>query len=190
MGLQRCDGLLGRERDVDVLDAVVVDLHRELRALDAERVKELALRPVRRDDRDGLGHPAEDDSRSLPLERHRDDAGVELEPDLRQLERPREHEGGAEDGVAGKGELALRREDPDGGVAFAPAGIDEDGFGEVQLARERLERVLWNLRRVGEDGELVSRERPLCEDVHHDEPVNGHGGSKPPKPSTSRPVVD
>ena len=77
--------------------------------------------------RNRLLHPAEDDPRAFALEPHGDDAGAGLEPDLAELERAGEHEGGAERRVPGERHLDPRREDPDPRVR--PVGrrrVDED----------------------------------------------------------------
>ena len=82
-----------------------------------------------------------------------------LEPELVELQRPAEHERRAEDRMPGERQLERRREDPDPRVPVARRRIDEDRLGEVDLARERLQLLLGNLARVGEDGELVAGER-------------------------------
>ena len=187
IGAERRDGVLARKRDVDVLDTVVVDLDGELRALDAEGGEELALSRKRLDRRDVLRHPAEDDPGPFALERDRDDARLRLEPDLRELERAREHERGAEHGVSGERKLAQRREDPERGVALPAAGVDEHRLGEVELARERLQVGLRDLRRVSEDRKLVPGERTLGEDVRDHEAVARHARSKPARRSTVAP---
>src|SRR5438128_6557483 len=76
--------------------------------------------------------------------------------------------------MPGERQLQRRREDPDPRVPLARRGIDEDGLGEVDLARERLQPLLRDLARVGEDGELVARERHVGEDVYDDEAERGH----------------
>jgi hypothetical protein len=85
--------------------AVVVHLDRKLRAVDAERFEEQPGVFERRDRRDRLRHPPEDDPRALALEQHRDDPSAGLEPDLPQLHRPGEHERRAECGMPGERHL-------------------------------------------------------------------------------------
>src|SRR5207237_3053742 len=105
VGLQRGDLRLRAEADVDVLDAVVVELDGELRRLDADRGEQLAGRFVRADLRQRLLHPAEDDTRAVPLEPHRDDPDPALEPDLVELQRRRQYERGPERRMAGERKL-------------------------------------------------------------------------------------
>src|SRR5262245_25025641 len=73
-----------------------------------------------------------------------------------------------------EGQLEGRREDPDLRVAFSFRRVDEDGLGEVDLAGERLQPLLGDPTRVGEDGDLVARERHVGEDVGDDEAEGGH----------------
>ena len=70
--------------------------------------------------------------------------------------------------MARERQLERRREDADPRMPVAGRGVDEDGLGEVDLARERLQPLLGDLARVGEDGELVARERHVGEDVRDD----------------------
>src|SRR5581483_5945627 len=164
-GLHRRDLGLRPERDVHMLEAVVVDLDRQLRARDPERLEQLLLALERRHRRDRLLHPAEHDARPLALQLHRNDAAARLEPDHLELERPGEDEGRTEDRVPRELDLDSRREDPDPRVRAAGAGVDEDGLGEVDLARELLQALLRDRARVGEDGELIAGERGVREDV-------------------------
>ena len=92
-----------------------------------------------------------DPSRSQ-LDRH--DAGAGLEPDLVELERAGQHERGAQDRMPGERQLERRREDADPRIRVAGRRVDEDGLGEVDLARELLQAILGDLARVGEDREL------------------------------------
>ena len=121
------------------------------------------------DGRHGLRHPPEDDPPGLvPLELDRDDAVARLERDHAQLQRRAEDERGAEARVPGERNLVPRREDADAdGAAFARRQ-HEDGLGEPELERQLLHRQLVEVARVGEDGELVARERPVGEDVGED----------------------
>jgi len=73
-----------------MLHPVVVDLDRELRALDAEDLEQLLRLVVRLDRRQRLRHPPEDDPPVLALEPNRDESAKRLQPDL--LERPRRAE--------------------------------------------------------------------------------------------------
>ena len=57
--------------------------------------------------------------------------------------------------------------------------IDEDRLAELHLARERLELLLRDLARVGEDGDLVPRERHVGEDVGNDVAEGRHVPSEP-----------
>ena len=103
------------------------------------------------------------------------DARAGLEPDLAELERRGEDERRTERRVAGERELGRRGEDPDPRVTALLRRQHEHGLGEVDLARERLEQLLGDLARVGEDGELVARERRVGEDVGDDVAKVGHG---------------
>ena len=86
--LQRGHVLLGRQRHVDVLDAVVVRLDGKLGALDAQRCEQLGLFLVGLHGGQRLLHPPEcDPARLVALERDRDRARAGLEPDLAELER-------------------------------------------------------------------------------------------------------
>src|SRR5581483_11337580 len=114
---------------------------------------------------DRLLHPAEHDPCALAIELDRDDAAARLEPDHLELERRGEDEGSTEDRVPRELDLDPRREDPDPSVRGAGAGIDEDGLGEVDLARELLQALLRDLPGVGEHGELVAGERGVREDI-------------------------
>ena len=119
-------------------DPVVVNLDGKLRALDAKALEELRLSVVRLNRRQRLLHPAEDDAQLVALEPDGDDPHAGLEANLPQLERPGEHEGGAEDRMSGKRHLGRRREDADASVALALGLVDEDRLAEVHLARDRL----------------------------------------------------
>ena len=145
--------------------AEVVQLHRKLRPRDADRREQLRLVVVGPPRRDRLLHPAEDDPGALALEQHRHDAGARLEPDLDELERRAEHERGSEDRVPRERQLGRRGEDPDPHVPVRLRPVDVDRLGQVQLPRQRLEHVLGQVGRVGEDRELVARQRPVGEDV-------------------------
>src|SRR5689334_15994648 len=71
-------------------------------------------------------------------------------------------------------QLDRRREDPDPRVPTLLGRQHEDGLGQVQLARERLELVLAQLAGVGEDRERVPLERRVREDVGDDVPEAAH----------------
>ena len=62
--------------------------------------------------------------------------------------------------MPGERELARGREDPHPHVPVGLGRVDEHRLGEVHLPREPLQLRLRDLPRVGEDGELVARERP------------------------------
>ena len=97
-----------------------------------------------------------------------------LERDRPELERRAEHERRAEARVAGERELVPRREDPDPHGPALARRQHEDGLGEAELERERLHRQLVEVARVGEDGELVARERRVGEDVGEDVAERAH----------------
>src|SRR5439155_9937308 len=162
------------DTDVDVPEPVVVELHRQLRVLDSERVEQRRLALVRLDRRQRLAHPAEDDACALALEPDGNDAGTRLEVDLVQLERASEDEGRAERRMARERDLDNRREDAYACVPFARGGVHEHRLGEVRLPRQRLQQLLGELARVGEDRELVALERPVGEDVADDVAVATH----------------
>jgi hypothetical protein len=148
---------------------VVVELDRELRALDAERLEECGRVGIRLDDRNRLLHTAEDDAAPLvAIELDRDDPAGRFQPNLPELERRREDEGRTEGRVTGEGDLGGRGEDPDPRVPARFRGVDEDRLGEVDLAGQPLELLLGEFPRVGEDGHLIARERRVGEDVGDD----------------------
>jgi hypothetical protein len=163
----RLDGgnLLLRPNDhVDVLHAVVVELDRQLGALDAQRPQEAVRIGPGLDRGQRLLHAAEHDPRTFALEPDRNDACSGLEPDLVQLQRAAQHECGAKRRVSGEGQLGRRREDPDPRVSLV-GRQDEHRLAQVHLAGERLEHLLGYLARVGENGEAVALERRVREDV-------------------------
>ncbi len=172
------DGCEPHER---VTDAVVVEEHGKLGPLDPERRQELLLVLVRLRRGKRLAHPAEHDSRPLALEANGNDAPSGEEADLLELERPAEHERRPEHGMPGEVELAARGEDPDADVRLAPlvGRVDVDRLRQVELARKRLELLLRDVARVGEDREAVARQRRVREDVAEDVAEGaGHGVSK------------
>ena len=72
-------------------------------------------------------------------------------------------------GWPGERQLARGREDPDPDVGVLRLRREhEHRLGEVHLLRERLHRQRVEIARVGEDGELVARERRVGEDVGDD----------------------
>jgi hypothetical protein len=162
---------------------------RELGALDAQRRQELDLTVDRLDRRQRLAHPAEHDARALPLERHRHDAHPRLQPDLAELKRRAKDERRPERRMARERDLCGRREDPHARVRVRAGRVDEDRLGELQLARERLERVLGDVARVGEDRELVALERSVREHVADDVAEAGHDQNLPTAPGANPEVM-
>jgi hypothetical protein len=98
-------------------DAVVVDLDRQLRTGDSQDLEKPFLAVVELDRGHRLHHAPEDDPPVLALEANRDDADARLELDLVEREWPAQDECRPERRMAGEGQLGLRREDPDPGVA-------------------------------------------------------------------------
>ena len=129
-----------------------------------------------------MSHPAEDDQLPVALDADRDDAGAGLEPELAELQRRGQHERRPEDGMPRERELERRREDADPSVSLTLRRVDVDGLREVDLSREGLQLLLGDLTRVGEDGQLVPRERDVGEDVRDDEAEGRHGATVPPGP--------
>src|SRR2546421_7566529 len=84
--------------------------------------------------------------------------------------------------MAGKRQLVRRCEDPDPRVPVLCRRIDEDGLGEVDLARERLQTLFRDLPRVGEDGELVPGKRHIREDVDDHKAGGRHAATVPLDP--------
>ena len=156
--------------------AEVVQLHRQLRA-HAEQVLQLLCLRKALELGNRLLHPAEHDPRALALERHRHDTGASLEPELAELQRSAEHEGGAEDRMAGELQLGNGREDADACVAPLLGREHEDRLGEVHLLRELLHRLVVDIASVREDGQLVAGQRSIREDVGHDVTEGSHAGS-------------
>src|SRR5690606_1975761 len=94
------------------------------------------------------------------------DPTCRLDPDARSARRQGEYERAAQRGVAGKRQLHGGDEDADLRVGVGAAGGQNEGaFGEVELARERLQRVLLEPARVLEDGQGVAGQGPIGEDV-------------------------
>src|SRR6476659_2796825 len=90
-------------------------------------------------------------------------------------------------------QLERRGEDADPRVPVAGRRVHEHGLGEVQLARERLQLVIGDRAGVGEDGELVARERDVGEDVCDDVAEVGHAATVPPGPvypSSPMPAIE
>src|SRR6476469_182040 len=90
-------------------------------------------------------------------------------------------------------QLERRGEDADPRVPVAGRWVHEHGLGAVQLARERLELVIGDRARVGEDGELVARERDVGDDVCDDVAEVGHAATVPPRPvypSSPMPAIE
>ena len=174
--LERGDLVLRATRDEDVLDAVVVELDRQLR-LDAEQGEKLVGPLEGRHRRHRLRHAAEDDSGAFTFESHGNGAATRLDPDLAELEWRRQHEGGAERGMARERQLGGRREDPHAHVAVGGRWIDERRLAEIELPRKPLELPFRDLPRIGEDGEPVAVERLVGEDVADDIAKRGHEAS-------------
>ena len=109
--------------------AVVVQLDRQQRASGADGAENALGILDRLDTGHRLRHPPEDDpARLVPLERDRDDARARLELDHPELQRPTEHEGGAERRVAGEPHLGAGVEDADPCRPALLGGQDEHGF--------------------------------------------------------------
>ena len=70
--------------------------------------------------------------------------------------------------MPGERHLDHRREDANPSVPFAFGLVDEDGLGQVHLARDQLEFLLGDLARVCEDGDLVAVQLRVGEDVGDD----------------------
>ena len=162
------------EGDVRVRADVVL-LDRQRRPLHAERVEQLGLGGERLPRRDRLVHATERDARPLALEPDGDDARARLEPHLDELHRPAEDEGRPQGRMPGERQLDARRVDPDPRVTAVLAREDEHGLGEVQLAREPLQRRLGDLPRVREDGDGIALERRIGEHVRDDVAEARHG---------------
>ncbi len=149
-------------------NAVVVDLDGQLRAFHAQDVQQPILAVEGLDRRQRLLHAPEHDAPVLALEPHRNETHTGLELDLLERERRAEDERGAERRVPGERHLDRRREDPDSRVPVALRLVDEHGLGVVHLPRDRLQPVLGNLARIGEDGDLVALQRSVREYVGDD----------------------
>src|SRR5439155_4075172 len=92
---ERDDLVLRAQRDVDVRNAVVVELDRQLRR-NTECGEQLVGVLERRHRRQRLLHPAEADPRALTLEADGDGPALRLDSDLDELQRRGEHERSAE----------------------------------------------------------------------------------------------
>jgi hypothetical protein len=157
-----------------VPDAVVVELDRELRVTHSQDVQEPILAVEGLDRGQRLLHAPERDPPVLALEPHWNQTGTGLELDLLERERRAEDERGAQNRVTGERHLDRGGEDPDLRVPVALGLVDEHRLGEVHLLRNRLQRVLGNLARVREDGDLVALQRRVREDVGDDIAVPAH----------------
>ena len=121
--------------------------------------------------------PRGDDGALLAREVERDQAGLLLEHqpvagDLAAMAnaRPRQHEGGADIGMAGERHLGLGREDADFGRVGGVLGRQHEGrLGEVEFGRDRLHLLGREAARVAEDGQRIAAEFAIREDVHGDE---------------------
>ena len=76
--------------------------------------------------------------------------------------------------MAGERKLEVRRKDPDPDVAAALRRKDEDRFAEADLERERLHGLVVERAGIGEDRELVARERGVGEDIGDDVAITLH----------------
>jgi hypothetical protein len=78
--------------------------------------------------------------------------------------------------VAGKGQFPAGREDAQlRPVAALLGGQDEDGFGEVELAGDRLHRVTVEPLPVEDDGQRIAREPAGREHVERGEAAAHEG---------------
>jgi len=75
--------------------------------------------------------------------------------------------------MAGERQLTGRGEDPDPQVAVVLGWQEEDGLGEVELARGALHLPGGQAPAVGEHRELVALQRGVGEHVRHDVPARG-----------------
>ena len=95
-----------------------------------------------------------------------------LEHDLRFVACERNGANGGQDvcgsdgGMAGELQLAARREDSDSrGMARVVGRQDECRLGVVELPRDVWHKVRGDFARVGKDGELISAEASIGENV-------------------------
>ena len=98
----------------------------------------------------------------------RDQAGLLLEhqPVAARRPMPRQHEGGADIGMAGEGQLGLGREDADlGGVRRVLRRQHEGRLGEVELGGDRLHLLGREAFGVENDGQRIAAELPVGENV-------------------------
>ncbi len=171
------------ERDEHVAEAVVVDLDRQLRALDAERREAAPPRP-RTARSVGIGCSIRPKTIRAPSRSSSDRARRPLPVSSRispSWSGPARTNAEPSVGMPGERHLDARREDPDLRVGvLGRRRVDEDRLREVHLAREPLERLLGELARVGEDGELVARERRVGEDVADDVAEGRHRAESRP----------
>jgi hypothetical protein len=73
---------------------------------------------------------------------------------------------GADRRMAGKRQLATRGKDAYPASMLRIRGReDESGLGVVELPRDPWHKLRWDLRRVGEDRELIATEHMIREDV-------------------------
>jgi len=80
--------------------------------------------------------------------------------------------------MPGEGHLASRREDPEGRDALGTRGREEeDGLGEIHLARDLLHEGVVEPAPVEEHGERIAAEHAVGEHIHLDELVGArrHG---------------
>ena len=112
-------------------------------------------------------------TRPLARQLHAHQAGLLLEgqPVARHgaavtLPGARQHEGGADIGMAGERQLGLGREDAHLGRVRGLLGRQHEGrLGEVELGRDRLHLRGLEALRIGDDGQRVAAESAVGEDV-------------------------
>ena len=118
------------------------------------------------------------DGLTLDVYGDRADAFFENEPSRGRvlfLAETGEHRCGAYGGVAGKGQFAAGREDPDpAGVGGVVRWQHEGGLGEVELPGQVLHRSVGQAFSVGDDGQLIPAEGPVAEHVDQNEAEISH----------------
>src|SRR5437588_2351627 len=161
----RRDLVLAFELDEDVRRPAPIQLHRQSRLREAQRIEKLALPLEGLALANGLLHPSEDGTTVAQLELHGDEPGAGLERDVLLAERRADDECRSEHGMTGERHLRLGGKDPNPDVSAFARWEQKDRLGEVHLSRQTLHLLRRERPTVDEDAKLISLQRLGGEDV-------------------------
>ena len=105
--------------------------------------------------RDGYGNHA----------RHLLEVDLDRRPDLSELARRRQGEGGADVGMAGERHLGGPREDADLASMSGSGREHEGGLGQVELLGDLLHLLIAQPLGLGQDSKLIAAEARVGEDI-------------------------